>query len=361
MISRFFTVFLAVFSAHIHAAGFELIERDAVGLGTAYAGVAAIQSPAAVGWNPAAVPDRTELAGSAHYVDFEIEPYGAGESGVIPSLYGSHDGYGAGVYAPFGLGTSYRPGWQGEQRALRSQIRSVRLQASGGLEVAPSFRLGAGVFLQRLDAVLTNSLSRIEAGDTGAGFSLGALWQPGSLSLGLSFSSAVSHDLKGRATVTGNETFARTNIKTPESVRLGAAWRAAPDWLVLAGATWTRWSRIQVLTIETGLGFDLQEEHRWRDTWRVSLGTEHQRGRWTLRAGTAWDQTPIRSSAHRSPRMPDADRLWLSAGVGYGVRNGWRFDAGLTHIIYSASRSELPAISYDLSTQVFALGISRSW
>jgi long-chain fatty acid transport protein len=55
----------------------------------------------------------------------------------------------------------------------------------------------------------------------------------------------------------------------------------------------------------------------WRNAWFGSLGAEYRPDdRWTLRVGTAYDTAAI-PKAHLEPRIPGADRYWLSAGVGY--------------------------------------------
>ncbi len=54
---------------------------------------------------------------------------------------------------------------------------------------------------------------------------------------------------------------------------------------------------------------------RWRNTLFGSLGLEYRASRTSgaSRAGAAYDQSPV-SDATRETRIPDADRVWLSAG-----------------------------------------------
>jgi long-chain fatty acid transport protein len=39
--------------------------------------------------------------------------------------------------------------------------------------------------------------------------------------------------------------------------------------------------------------------------------------RWHLRAGLAFDESPVPNSERRTPRIPDEDRIWTTIGSGY--------------------------------------------
>jgi long-chain fatty acid transport protein len=58
--------------------------------------------------------------------------------------------------------------------------------------------------------------------------------------------------------------------------------------------------------------------------WRVAPD-------WTVRAGFAFDQTPV-SSAERTPRIPDANRYWLSIGATWKPTPRLAISAAYTHI-----------------------------
>jgi long-chain fatty acid transport protein len=69
------------------------------------------------------------------------------------------------------------------------------------------------------------------------------------------------------------------------------------------------------------------------DTWRVAVGANYKwRGPWTLRAGVAFDQSPVPNAADRSVRLPDNDRYWFSLGASYQAGRSGRFDVGYTFI-----------------------------
>jgi long-chain fatty acid transport protein len=361
-------------------AGFALVERDAAGLGRAYAGQAAITSAASLSANPAALPQPPTLSASLTGLRNHLEATdtsGAsaqgGEDALIPAAYGAWKGAGMGLDVPFGLSTSYPSDWSGRGAALDSAITSARVTVGAGVEALPGLRVGASVFAQHFSAELSNvailapgraGRLEVDGADVGLGWGLGALWQPHEdLALGLGYTSPVWHELAGSATLPvalGSRADTRVKLVTPESVRLGLDWQAAERWRVLAGAEWTRWSRLPSLDIGLSSGLTLSEHHAWRDTWRLSLGGEHDRGAWTFRAGLAWDQSPIRHSARRYPRLPDTDRSWLALGLGYRA-GPWQLDTGFAHLFFADRDGEHPPLSYSSNTSILSLGITRAW
>ena len=68
-------------------------------------------------------------------------------------------------------------------------------------------------------------------------------------------------------------------------------------------------------------------------------GTYHHGEALSFRAGVAYDQTPIPDET-RTPRIPGADRTWLTVGAGYSP-NAWSFDVAYAHILVDDGTIEL--------------------
>ena len=51
---------------------------------------------------------------------------------------------------------------------------------------------------------------------------------------------------------------------------------------------------------------------------------------WLLRAGFAYDESPVDSN-HRTARVPDNDRKWLTAGARFAPSQDLSFDLGLAY------------------------------
>src|ERR1700745_3841875 len=67
----------------------------------------------------------------------------------------------------------------------------------------------------------------------------------------------------------------------------------------------------------------------WNNSVRYSLGLRYDPTRqWSLRLGTAYDETPVPSDVLRTPRIPDSDRIWTTFGVAFRWTDRVRVDFG---------------------------------
>src|SRR5262249_21377759 len=86
------------------------------------------------------------------------------------------------------------------------------------------------------------------------------------------------------------------------------------------------------------------QPENWQDSVRWALGV-----RWTptrtiaLRAGTAYDEKAVPDAEHRTPRIPDADRFWLSVGAGWRATDRLRGAPGATPIFSPVGSTHNPA------------------
>jgi long-chain fatty acid transport protein len=132
-------------------------------------------------------------------------------------------------------------------------------------------------------------------------------------------------------------------VDLPERASLGAFHELSDRFAILADITWTRWSRFRELRFR----FDnpaqptVVEPQRWNDSFRYALGL-----RWRplraleCRIGTAYDETPIPDATLRRPRIPDSDRVWLSAGLGMRPFENVRVDVGYAHLFGLAAAGD---------------------
>ena len=63
---------------------------------------------------------------------------------------------------------------------------------------------------------------------------------------------------------------------------------------------------------------------------------------WTLRAGVAYDQTPV-PDEFRTPRIPDQDRTWVSLGANWKITQNASLDFGYAHIFVKSASINQPA------------------
>ncbi|MEJ1970540.1 MAG: outer membrane protein transport protein [Rhizomicrobium sp.] len=290
------------------------------------------------------------------------------------------------ISAPWGLRTDYPAGWAGRYYAQKTELLTINATPSVSWQPLPGVALGAGLQIEYAQATLDEA---IDTGTLGAsagipgsipghqdsfahlsgkswtfGFTAGAIVNlTDDLTAGLSYRSSLQHDLKGPIRFTLDGAGIGATIRTltgafqdsrgvapltmPDMITGGLTDRLSDDWSVMAELDWTHWSRFRALTITVANPAQPPDvtSIRWNDAVFASLGAEYRFDpSWTFRAGVAYDESPT-PDATREPRIPDADRFWLSAGVRYKVND--RLDLNIT-----AARLIVPASDVTLNPAI---------
>ncbi|MDD3669263.1 MAG: OmpP1/FadL family transporter [Alphaproteobacteria bacterium] len=345
-----------------HAAGFQLNEYSATGMGRAFAGQGVVGDDySALGYNPAGMQlnDKSgaHLVTSVISVKSEARQIGGPATGhtetritrVLPSFMAQYKladktTLGFGIYTPFGLATNYKEGWYGAAGAMLSSMDATNGSLGVSQQVTDWLTLGAALNVQRIEATLKTAATRMHGDDWAAGYTLGATITPVKQArLGVAYRSKVSHELKGNilSPFPGNVLNGdiKAKVTTPETLTFSGAYDVDDALTLSATARYTRWSRFDRLTV---MGLDavhpvngpvLQDvNENWRNTWFYALGADYKVVKdLTLRVGTAYDQSVIRSPEFRTSRIPDGRRIWGSLGASYAMGN-WQFDAGYSHL-----------------------------
>ncbi len=316
----------------------------------------------------------------------------AGDPALVPNLYYMHDftdqwKAGIGITAPFGLVTEYNDGWVGRYHALKSELQTINVNPSVAYKFNDQWSLGVGVSFQRAEAELSNAIDfgtaadlqsigaggpplglsqnldgkgEVDGDDWGYGANIGLIFSPlTSTRFGLHYRSQIKHELEGDAKFTTPapaapiaqalglvNTTAKADVVLPDTVSISAYHAFNERWAILADATWTKWSHVNELRIKFGSGAaDSVTTLDWDDSWRVSLGgTFKATDALELRAGVAFDESPIPSEKKRTPRIPGADRTWVTVGAGYQFTPMIKADLAYGHLFVDD-----PKINKDLS------------
>jgi len=369
------------------ASGFQLQEQSASGLGLAYSGQAAAAHDAStVFWNPAGMSMLPGIQGAAalsyirpstRFGDAGTSTFGAlgfggqgGESAVVPAVYATwrldpNWTLGFGMNAPFGLGTEWDSTWAGQFHAVKSQIETLALNPTVSYRVSDALSLGAGISYQRMTAELTNRAvlappfpatlvgsGRIEGEDWGWGWNVGALLALSEATrMGITYRSRISYSLEGDLSFSGFPANVPSrqvvaDVELPQTLSIAVSHRVDPKTRLLADWSWTGWDVIRELrVVDRATGATVTNTTlEFKNSWRAGVGVEYALSQpWLLRAGVAYDTTPVQD-AYRSPRLPDADRVWLSFGARYtpGPTANWWLDVGYAHIFIDEASSNLP-------------------
>jgi long-chain fatty acid transport protein len=390
---------IAAFSSY--GAGFAIIEQSVKGQGEAFSGGSTASDDASsVYFNPAgmSLTGKTELDAGAHLImpQFSFKNKGsnypmlgglpvsggdggdAGIAALVPNVYynqqlGNGLAAGLGLNAPFGLETEYNEDWVGRYHAIRTAMATFNINPALGYSINQYVAVGAGLNLQYVDVRMSQAIDfggilaskgfptmpqqldgkvELKADDWGWGYNAGIMVSPlESTRIGLTYRSEVEYTLEGDADfdvpaqaagLQAQGLFIDTDIKgdltVPESISLGIAQQLPAGFTVKADILWTRWSRFQELRIKYDSNQpDSVTDESWNDTFRYALGVTYDYEKWVFRVGTAYDETPIPDSYHRTPRIPDANRIWASCGASYQATEALTLDAGYTHLFFNNS------------------------
>ena len=389
-------------ATNVSAAGYQLQEYSVTNLGRAFAGVGVMGDDySAIAFNPAGMSlvEKSGLQMGAIAVDVygkakgESQPVGGvGQTHsnifrLLPHFYGQKKvndklDLGIGLYVPFGLANDYKNGWYGETHAGYSGITVVNLTPSVSYKVLDSLAFGFGVNLQYAIAHLTGATvsgghtDMHDADDVGVGYNVGVTWNPTkSTRLGVSYRSKVDHKLQGKNKGTGTGLAfldgthnVNAKITTPETVIFSAAQDLGDKWTLSGIARYTRWSRFDTLDIyqenKPTPGPLSRTYEKWRNTWLLGVGADYKACKnLTLRFGTAWDNTAVRSARYRTARIPDERRIWASIGASY-MKNNWQFDVGYSHLFVHSAKAEGTAVGagtfnskYHIQSNILGMGL----
>jgi long-chain fatty acid transport protein len=400
-------------ASHAFAAGSSLREASADAMAAAYAGAAATSSdPSYLAYNPAALAGvvdfdlslsaisilpssrgsyTTAITSAGTPTGGDLSPGGYIKSATIPSFalrqrLSDEIAVGVDVSVPWGLNTDYRKGWAGRYYAGKTELKTIDVMPTLSWQPLPGLALGAGLQVELAQGKLS---STIDTGTLGAslgvpgsipgaqdseamlsaqnwslGYTLGmmATLSEGFV-LGVSYRSAMNHDLQGPLTFTLDSTgiaaairgatgaFTNTrgtaSLRLPGIVSVGLRDRLAEDWFALAELDWTQWSRFRELRVTAANPAQPDDftTTRWQNALFGALGVEYRASPlWTFRSGIAYDQTPV-PDATREPRFPDSDRIWLSFGARYHLTEQFEVMATAAHVFFPKATVHLtPAI-----------------
>jgi len=299
---------------------------------------------------------------------------------------------GLGVTAPWGLVTEYDAGWIGRFQAIKSGIKTINVNPALSWKTSDQVAFGLGLNVQHISAEFTNqvnysgallsaaalngiapgsagfnaiaaatpgleSSARVKGSDNAYGWNAGVLFNIDDRTrVGVGYRSSLKYRIEGTArfanpavpvgapAVTAAlaagvnstalfDTKITSDVKIPAILNLSYFTKVNDQWDFLADAQWTQWSTIRNLTFVRADGTELQSTpENFKNTWKLAVGANYRYNpQWTLRGGIAIDKTPVQD-AFLTPRLPDADRTWLTAGARYTANPKLTVDLGAAYI-----------------------------
>ncbi len=262
-----------------------------------------------------------------------------------------------GAYTPFGSGVKWGQEWAGRYLLDEITLQAIYTQATVSYRILDNLSIGAGFVAMFGNVALTRVLpvtSEMEEttitlegkSKTGLGYNVGVFysisekWQ-----IGASYRSKVDAEL-----VDGDVSF--TNVPTslsslltsnqfdatlplPSSTNLGITFIPSGQLTVGVEANYIGWSAYESLSFdfedENIVISDSESPRNYEDSWVFHLGGEYSLSMLKLRAGAYYDITPVQEG-YMTPETPDANRIGLTAGIGYAIGENFGIDVSFLFI-----------------------------
>lgn len=335
------SAFAVTYGGAALAGGFQALEQNASGIGTAYAGSAAVADNAStIYYNPAGMtrlPARQVslgLVGVRHSYEFSNQgSYGlsggdggdAGDWRGLPNAYLSwavHPSWvvGLGISSPYSLHTEYDADWRGRQLGVEAKLRTLNINPAVAYKVSDKVSLGFGLNYQKLklDSAWMNGAEQLQHRsdeDSAWGWNAGALFTLSpAMRVGVSYRSALKYNLDEGTVFQGVDSDGR--LKTPGTFTLSVWQQVSDRWEAMGDLSYTRWRALD----------DYE-----RDSWRFAWGAAYKyNDAWKAKFGVAYDRSPLRVG-DRGVLLPDDHRIWFSIGGQYKPGRDSALDFGYAY------------------------------
>ncbi|EPR5026661.1 outer membrane protein transport protein [Vibrio fluvialis] len=392
---------LASVSNLTQAAGFQLAEYSATGLGRAYAGEAAIADNAGSQWrNPAMLTylKGTQISAGALYVNPNVDVegdvsfYGSTSStsssdyandAVIPNFYISHQvnekwALGLAFGTNYGMETELDSGFTASHFGDEAMVTTMEANANIAYQLTETVSIGGGIRYvmgeghfgakspaqtEALGLTKGTTLKYMEGDDTSWGWQAGAAWQmtPNNR-VGFAYKSEVDLKLSGSANMyvqSYGKVLSDTGymmLTLPATAELSTYHQLTDQFALHTSINWTDWSSFEKLQAELDtMGTVMVKEENWKDNYRFAVGATYQVDpKLALRSGVAYDTAAV-STKNRTITIPETDRIWLSVGAGYDVTEQLTLDAAFTYI-FAKEADILESRGYDSDNSAEKVG-----
>lgn len=368
-------IFLLFFTGAIQAAPFQAYDANARQMGVAFAGTSAHNQDASINFgNPAGLvfleKDSLVISGVGHYRTVEIQPNNAidnsgnplthdlaksNKASIGPAFHFAKKlredfSVGLSLTEPFFVHTNFKPNSSVRYLSTKAKLLSYDINPNIAYQINSQTSIGLGIDVAHTELELNRQV-RIENADQslnqhlkgwGYGWHLGFGFHLSEQTyLGASFRSQLKHSSFKKDNLS-------SKITLPEIATISIKHTYADVWRVLADVQWAHWSRLESIRLSyNDMGQSTEYHLGLRNAWRLALGGEYFCQKWSVKAGFAWDQTPVKTkdlSAHFSA----TDRYWLTAGVDYQLLESLTLSLSYAHIFADKANLTQRAPQVDL-------------
>lgn len=385
-------------ASQVHAAGFQVVEHSASGLGRAFSGAGAVgDNSSEMSANAASMMlfEKKQFSGAASWIEPEIdvENNTLGDSAddvapshLVPAFYYVNPindkwAWGIGMYTDYGVSTDYPSDFLAGAASGHTSLTTFKFNPNIAYRINDQFSIGAGFDLVYVKAKLkrtmgalnpaspSSTLVKMEGDTFGYGWNIGALYELNENNrFSASYKSAVKLKFEdgdftdGTGSITGvpgSTSNADLDIELPDIVILSGFHQLNSQWAVHYSWQWTNYSKFSELTAKgssctnpipgvspypSGTCFSKQE--KYEDNQRWSIGSTYQpTDSVILRAGFAYDE----QAGQATLSIPDTDRYWYTAGMTYLWTEDLSLDAGFAYIDGKSGSFDESGMNFDSS------------
>lgn len=326
---------------------------------------------------------------------------------------------GIALNSPYGLKTDLDRNYENYKGSVigrESRLLTVNVNPNLAYRFSDTFSAGVGLQLQHASGRFSFATGLPNGQDSrfdGTGFAVGATagltWKPiTGTTIGLGWRSQMTQDLDGSFINTPGaapganaqlpaglrSVTASTTIELPNTVTLSLRQQVTSNTRVLGTVEWSQWSRLKELrVVSTGESAGVASgvlipnttgsatigsvpgtvigvlPANWTDGWFFALGGEVDvTKQLTVRAGGAYEVSPIDAPRKRLIGIPDNDRIWASAGATYKWSDTLSFDIAYTHLFVKDSQIDRESLSgfrvlgnVEASTDIVSVSMKTKW
>jgi long-chain fatty acid transport protein len=273
----------------------------------------------------------------------------------------------------FGIDAEFMKAKLGQAVDVPGSIAALSTPANAAQAAALAKQIAALGGNPALLRTATDGHGSNDAQDWGWGFNLGYLFTlDQNTRFGLAYRSSISHQLRGStiwdfSTVTTDpivnqvlaaashkaNSAALVTLRTPETLSANVFHQFDSKWAGMADVTFTRNNRMGDLDIQfpgTGEGNEVIRQ-QWQNTVRVSVGGNYNYNEnLTLRAGVAYDQSPVKNAELTHPALPDSDRMQYSFGANWKLNARSSIDLAYSYLDFKDAKINYTNLCNPLST-----------
>ena len=328
----------------------------------------------------------------------------------VPGAYytnnpGGKLAFGIGVYAPFGLGVTWKDGaeWVGRRISHDVTIETVYVTPAVSLKVTPELAIALGVDIAHQNLNLKKYSPEPQFGENAIHTeidgsssinltpSLGVMYRPNEkISLGLMYHFkktmkfddaeatldpvAPGDDPWGNTLVgaLGKDQKLSSDLNLPDILSLGIAYRFSEKFKAEFNYVRFGWSTFDKLSLNfQNDALDQTIHFNYEDSWQVRFGFDYQASeKVNIMAGYVHDKTP-QPLAAVSPLLPDSDRNDYSFGALYKT-GSWDFNVSYMLVVGTErtniengepvrNTTDYPFGSYKSLANLFGFGVGYNF